>query len=144
MFFERAEIIKIDGNSYPISNASNIDHFNCKQHLCSIWQVHFEASKIEGLNPDDYIAWRKEAVKLLKEWDKMYVKHEKTTNKELGQIISTAFIPLTDLWEANNNFYNINKMVADGIHVPEFRLKALEDQFIIKLTKVCDILANFG
>jgi hypothetical protein len=35
-------------------------------------------------------------------------------------------------------------MVADGIPVPEFRLKALEDQFIIKLTKVCDILANFG
>jgi hypothetical protein len=79
------------------------------------------------LNPDDYIAWRKEAVKLLKEWDKMYVKHEKTTNKELGSIIATAFIPLTDLWEANNNFYNINKMVADGIPVPEFRLKALED-----------------
>jgi hypothetical protein len=79
------------------------------------------------LNPDDYIAWRKEAVKLLKEWDKMYVKHEKTTNKELGLIISTAFIPLTDLWEANNNFYNINKMIENGINVPEFRLKALED-----------------
>lgn len=37
MFFERAEIIKIDGKDYPISNASNIDHFNCKQHLCGIW-----------------------------------------------------------------------------------------------------------
>lgn len=47
----------------------------------------------------------------MKEWDKMYVKHEKTTNKELGAIQMEAFIPLTDLWEANNNYYNINKMV---------------------------------
>jgi hypothetical protein len=127
MFFERAEIIKIDGKDYPISNASNIDHFNCKQHLCGIWQVQFDPSKIESLNPDDYVAWRKESVKMLKEWDKMYVKHEKTTNKELGAIIAEAFTPLTELWEANNNFFNINKMVHEGIQVPEFRLKALED-----------------
>jgi hypothetical protein len=127
MFFERAEIIKIDGKDYPISNASNIDHFNCKQHLCGIWQVQFDPSKIESLNPDDYVPWRKESVKMLKEWDKMYVKHEKTTNKELGAIIAEAFTPLTELWEANNNFFNINKMVHEGIQVPEFRHKALED-----------------
>ncbi len=35
-------------------------------------------------------------------------------------------------------------MVADGIHVPDFRIKALEDQFILKMTRVCDILQNFG
>ena len=63
------------------------------------------------MNPDNYVAWRKESVKLLKEWDKMYVKHEKTTNKELGAIQADAFLPLTDLWEANNNFYNINKLI---------------------------------
>lgn len=81
---------------------------------------------------------------MLKEWDKMYVKHEKTTNKELGAIIAEAFTPLTELWEANNNFYNINKMVHEGIQVPDFRLKALEDQFILKMTRVCDILATYG
>jgi hypothetical protein len=80
----------------------------------------------------------------MKEWDKMYVKHEKTTNKELGAIIAEAFTPLTELWEANNNFYNINKMVHEGIQVPDFRLKALEDQFILKMTRVCDILATYG
>lgn len=74
----------------------------------------------------------------------MYVKHEKTTNKELGAIITEAFIPLTDLWEANNNFYNINNMIAAGVYVPEFRFKALEDQFILKMTKVCDIFAQYG
>jgi len=81
---------------------------------------------------------------MMKEWDKMYVKHEKTTNKELGAIIAEAFTPLTELWEANNNFYNINKMVHEGIQVPDFRLKALEDQFILKMTRVCDILATYG
>jgi len=47
---------------------------------------------------------------------------------------------LTELWEANNNYYNINKMIADGVEVPDFRVKALEDQFVLKLTKICDIL----
>lgn len=111
MFFNRAEIIKIDGKEYPISNSSNIDHFNCKSHLITFWILHWETSKIEELNPDNYVAWRKESVKLLKEWDKMYVKHEKTTNKELGAIQADAFLPLTDLWEANNNFYNIHKLI---------------------------------
>ena len=57
----------------------------------------------------------------------MYVKHEKTTNKELGAIQSEAFQPLTELWEATNNYYNINKMISDGINVPDFRFKALEN-----------------
>ena len=35
-------------------------------------------------------------------------------------------------------------MVADGIHVPDFRIKALEDQFILKMTRVCDLLQNYG
>jgi len=104
----------------------------------------FAPDVLSELNVDNYQTWKKETTKSLKEWDKMYVKHEKTTNKELGAIIEEAFIPLTELWEANNNYFNINKMVADGINVPEFRLKALEDQFIMKLTKVCDLLKSFG
>jgi hypothetical protein len=35
-------------------------------------------------------------------------------------------------------------MVHEGIQVPDFRLKALEDQFILKMTRVCDILATYG
>lgn len=35
-------------------------------------------------------------------------------------------------------------MLHHGVEVPEFRYKALEDQFIIKMTKVCDILRDFG
>lgn len=35
-------------------------------------------------------------------------------------------------------------MLTHGIEVPEFRYKALEDQFILKMTKVCDILRDYG
>lgn len=144
MFFERCESIKIDGKLYEVSNASNVDHFNCKQHMCQIWQLQFDPSNVEGLAVDSYIAWRKDAVKVLKEWDKMYINHEKKTNKELGAIQAEAFIPLTDLWEANNNYFNILKMIADGVQVPDFRMKALEDQFIMKMTRICDILQAYG
>lgn len=30
------------------------------------------------------------------------------------------------------------------IEIPEFRVKAIEDQLILKLTKVCDIMRDFG
>jgi len=79
------------------------------------------------LTAETYVAWRKETVKLLKEWDKMYIKHEKTTNKEIAAIHAEAFLPLTQLWEANQNFYNLKQMLLHKIEVPEFRLKALED-----------------
>lgn len=86
MFFERCETIRIDGKLYEVSNASNVDHFNCKMALCGLWQVTFSSDAIADLSVDNYVAWRKETVKALKDWDKMYVKHEKTTNKELGAI----------------------------------------------------------
>ena len=35
-------------------------------------------------------------------------------------------------------------MTLHKIEVPEFRLKAIEDQFILKMTKVCDIMRDFG
>lgn len=57
----------------------------------------------------------------------MYVKHEKTTNKEISAIHSAAFEPLTQLWEANQNYYNLKQMIHHKIEVPEFRLKAIED-----------------
>ena len=86
---------------------------------------------------ETWVAWRKESIKVLKEFDKMYIKHEKTTNKELGGYIAQSFLPLTDLWEANWNYFNICNMHAKGIEVPEFRFKAIEDQFILKMTRMC-------
>lgn len=33
MFFEKKDEIKICGTTYPISNACQVDSYNCKMHL---------------------------------------------------------------------------------------------------------------
>jgi hypothetical protein len=35
-------------------------------------------------------------------------------------------------------------MIAAGVEVPDFRFKALEDQFILKMTRVVEILRDYG
>jgi len=57
----------------------------------------------------------------------MYIKHQKGPNVEISLIHLTAFKPLTELWEANLNFYHVNKMIDDGVKVPGFRFEALEE-----------------
>lgn len=144
MFWERGEAIRIDDQVHEISNFANVDHFNCKQALCGIWQVQFDPERVADLNMDDWVAWKKESVKTLKEFEKMYVKHEKVTNKELGGYIAISFIPLTDMWEANWNYFNIMKMIESGANVPDFRFKAVEDKFVEKMTRLCTLLTNYG
>lgn len=56
----------------------------------------------------------------------------------------SCFEPLTQLWEANSNFFNVKNMIAAGVEVPDFRFKALEDQFILKMTRVVEILRDYG
>ena len=144
MFWERGEAIRIDDQVHEISNFANVDHFNCKQALCMIWQVQISPEAFADLNSDTWVAWKKETVKSLKEFEKMYVKHEKVTNKELGGYIALSFIPLTDMWEANWNYFNILKLINDGQNIPEFRFKAVEDKFIEKMTRLCTLLTNYG
>lgn len=145
MFWLKAESVKIDGKTYDLSNAAQIDHFTCKMHLWqNIWTPLEDGGVFNDLDSNNYVAWRKEFVKSLKEFDKLYVKHEKTTNKEFMGYINEAFMPLTELWEANNNYYNLNKMVEAGVNVPEFRTKAVEDKFIEKMMKFMDVLKAYG
>ena len=86
---------------------------------------------------------------MLKDWDKNYVKHSgsKGTSAEMNTIHMSAMKPLTDLIDANNNFHNLEQMVIkgnNGISVPDFRIDALEVQFCLKLTKVCEIFKDYG
>ena len=53
------------------------------------------------LDQDNYQSWKKELVKSLKDWDKMYVKHAKAINPEVVTIQMHAFEPLTQMWMAN-------------------------------------------
>lgn len=145
MFFQRCEVIRICGKAYDVSEAANISCFNCKMHMCVIWgsichegmiqQANLSHDTIMNLSADNYAAYRKETIKVLKEFDQKYINHEMTESKEIGLIHAEAFIPLTDLWEATNDYH---KMITDGQDE-----KPIEDQFIMKLTNICDILATF-
>jgi hypothetical protein len=80
----------------------------------------------------------------LKKWDVTYMRHAKSFNPEMNAIHTTAMKPLVDLWAANLNLFNINNMINAGVQVPNFRFNALEEQFVLKLTKVCEIFNNHG
>ena len=144
MFFKKGEEIRIDGHTYPISNGANVDCINCKFFVAGTLCTQIGRDMFDTLEADTYAAWRKDTVKVLKDWDKIYVKHQKNINKEILSIHDAAFKPLFELWEANLNFHNINKMIDKNIEVPVFRFEALEEQFVQKMTKICEIFTLFG
>lgn len=144
MFFKNAEEIRIDGHTYPITMAAKNDHMNCKLKICQEFPMTLGHDLIDNLEVDNYVGWRKDCVKLLKEWDKIYLKHQKTANPDIVNIHNAAFKPLFELWEANLNFHNINQMIDQGKEVPVFRFEALEEQFVQKMTKICEIFTLFG
>ena len=148
MFFVRIspeqEGLRIDGTMYTISNAANVDNFNCKMHLWTgIWNP-LSNDTIDNLSPDTYVAWRKELIANLKKWDQMYMKHAKSINPEMNIIHMSAMKPLVELWFANLNLYNINVMIKSGAEVPKFRFDALEEEFVLKMTEICRIFTTYG
>lgn len=52
--------------------------------------------------------------------------------------------PLTLLIEANLNFYKLEQMIGGKQVLPEFRYKALEEEFCKFFTGICEILKEFG
>lgn len=53
--------------------------------------------------------------------------------------------PLTLLIDANLKFMQLEVMIKkDPKNIPEFRHKALEDEFIKHMTNVCDIFKEYG
>jgi hypothetical protein len=59
--------------------------------------------------PDTYQGWKKELIKMLKDWDKYYVKHSgsKGCTGEMNTLHMSAMKPLNELIEANLNFHNL-------------------------------------
>lgn len=74
-------------------------------------------------------SWPKDLKNKLKEFEKLYVKHQKGTYSEMAIIHSTAMKPLMDLVIANLNLHNLENMIKKKKDVPEFRLQALEEEF---------------
>ena len=144
MFFAKVESINIDGTLYEISNGAMVDTWNCKESLVEIFE-YLDPSRVEPeCNSETYVSWKKELMKMLKEWDKVYNKHMKSVYPEMNKIHMDAMKPLTDLISANLNFHNLELMEKDKKEVPEFRRIALEEQFCKHLTNVCQIFKEYG
>ena len=148
MVFKRCQddYIDINGVRFEVVNAVNQDHFACKENFMNII-AHivegFDADSPECISPDNLAGWKKELISRLKDFEKKYVKHAKSTNPILGKIQNDSMQPVTDLCEAGVNLYNFNKLNPVK-NYPEFRKKAIYDKFIEHMTKVCDILRGFS
>lgn len=146
MVFKRlqTDFIEIDGVSYEVSNSANQDHFDCKEKFLNLI-FHIELGYDEDGTPisvDSLAGWKKELISKLKEFEKKYVKHAKTTNPYLSEIHKKSMQPVVDLWEASVNLQNFRKL-SKTREFPEFRKKALTEKFVMHLTEVCRILKAF-
>jgi hypothetical protein len=95
------------------------------------------------LTHETYISWKKELIKMLKEWDKIYLKHIKSGYIEMNAIHMAAMKPLTNLLESNLNFHYL-ELIEKKKEVPSFRHEALEEKFQEHLTRICEIFRDFG
>lgn len=74
MYFQKCETFWIDGIEYVVSNSASVDYYNCKTQIYYIWN---HVAGIEDCDENTYTGWKKEMVKLLKDFDKKYFKHSK-------------------------------------------------------------------
>jgi len=142
MFFAKTDKISIDGTLYEITNPCQVDCWNCKGNLYE--QYTFLVDRYDERDAETYTSWKKEYVKLLKEWDKLYVKHVKNTYPDMNKIHMQAMQPLNSLIESNVNFHKLELMIKNKEEVPQFRFKALEYEFCKFFTGICEILKEFG
>jgi hypothetical protein len=86
----------------------------------------------------------KDLVKVLKEFEKLYNKHIKTTFVDMTAIHNQAMKPLSDLIKANTDYWKLENMIRTGEDVPEFRRFALETEFCKFQTGICEVLKEYG
>lgn len=142
MFFAKVETIKIDGTLYEISNGAQVEMWTCKSAIVDIYNELDSFNLESKMEVSQYQMFKKDIIKKLKEWDKVYMKHIKGSYSEMSQIHAQAMKPLTLLIDSNLNYHKLENMKQD--EVPEFRRTALEEQFCKYFTGVCEIFKDFG
>lgn len=143
MFLEKCEKKFIDGVTYEITNGTQVEMWNCKSKLVEIFNFLDPGMMEMQLQADSYVSWKKELIKLLKEWDKLYTKHIKSGYVEMNAIHTTAMKPLLELLESNLNLHFFEELMKKK-DLPTFRYDALEEKFSGHLTRVCEIFRDFG
>lgn len=144
MFFDKCEKKSIDGVNYEITNGTQVEIWNCKQLINDIYQVIDPGMMEISLNADSYTTWKKDLVKLLKEFDKMYVKHVKSGFVEMSAVHTAAMRPLLDMMSSNFNLHALEQLEKKNADVPAFRKDALQEKFTQHLTRLCEIFRDYG
>ena len=86
MFFDKCEKKSIDGTTYDITNGTQVEIWNCKQLMIDIYNAVDPGMADITFNMDSYTTGKKDLIKQLKEFDKMYVKHIKSGYVEMNAI----------------------------------------------------------
>ena len=144
MVFKRLQVeyIEIDGVTYEVNNSWNQDHFDCKEKFLNFIFVLEQYYDDDALTLDTLQSFKKDLTSKLKDFEKKYVKHAKSTNPALSDIHKKAMQPVSDLMEAAVNLDNFRNLSKDR-EFPDFRRKALVEKFIEHLSNVCRILTAF-
>ena len=144
MFFDKCEKKSIDGTNYEISNGTQVEIWNCKQLLFQIYNVIDSDMMNITLNVDSYATWKKELVKMLKEFDKLYMKHIKSGFVEMNAIHQSALKPILEMMSSNYNLNALDQLENKKADVPLFRKEALQERFCQHLNRLCEIFRDFG
>ena len=145
MYFDNVESKSIDGKTYELSMAAKTAIYNCKMKLYEIREKF--VNEFLDRNVDNYLQFKKDLVRELKDFDKKYCTHiKKKGNHDVMQdtIHTPAMTPLLLLLDKNYKFYQLEKMIENQEDIPDFRYKALEEEFSTHLTNVLDIFRDFG
>lgn len=103
--------------------------WNCKQLLFQIYNVVDSDMMNITLNVDSYATWKKELVKMLKEFDKTYMKHIKSGFVEMNAIHQSALKPIIEMMSSNYNLNALEQLERNKADVPVFRKEALQERF---------------
>ena len=146
MFFEKTETVTFDGVTYDVSPNARFETYNSKVALVDIYSVIDPERMNSECTFENYLTWKKELIKMCKEFEKLYVKHssKKGCYEEVNAIHEQSMKPLMDLIIANTNFHQLEQMIVKKMQVPQFRYKALEFEFCKFMTGVCNILKEYG
>lgn len=107
MFFEKTETVTFDGVTYDVSNNGRLESYKSREALVEIYNYCDPGRSETECDYTTYIQWKKELIKMCKEFDKYYVKHssKKGAYEEINNIHVSAMTPLMDLIIANLNFH---------------------------------------
>jgi hypothetical protein len=144
MFFDKCEKKAIDGTTYEISNGTTVELWNCKQQLIEIYNAVDPGMADITFSMDAYTQGKKDLIKMLKEFDKLYTKHIKSGYVEMSAIHQAAMRPLIDMMSSNFNLHALEQLQAKGQDLPVFRREALQEKFCQHMTRMCEIFRDYG